>query len=701
MSSFFRSANEISSSEETSSDPGSPNEHEKDVDNDNPIFDRDQTNLDRVTTISVSTDNHAAVSGNAVVAEDAVGLPDIQRDLLLHASLHKNCLLEALEEYRQLSNGESYSLDHSDVQTLADEKFRFMLQQLEGYGFTPAGLNKPKYHESREQLRAGLDYLAQHSPKQDRVNSLRGVPESAASIAGDMRRLLLSPSPARALTPRIDGRRTVEAAAQALPSLLQPLIDLKILDDSRYMRDFEELEMIGKGGYGKVYRVKHRLDGEFYAVKKIAISPNRIRKVEEGGQQELEALLMEIKALARLDHPNIVRYHNSWLEFNTSGNSVPSFRHGAGSQLRLLESPQAVGGAEHDSSVDDNAACQRSNVPSKETSNEISTGFIAFEKSERTDADATTNLPNPRNRRQSVATLSSTWSKQSTIESADESIDGVESDDLPSTSQKDHSLDAESSGFGFDDSVASQTNTDELQLTLHLQMGLYPLSLLEYLAPSETRAVSARLSDGSSLSVRHCFHLPAALRLLLAILDGVMYLHREGMVHRDLKPGNIFLSVTDKQAHGCIDLSKCGYCDFASDQKQYYLHVRVGDLGLVTAMARSGLDKSSFSAATKAVGTDLYRPPGSPAAPTERLDIYSLGVIALELLWSFTTRMERHDTFGHLRQGRLPHNFVLTIGSHGEALSKCIIAMVHEDEAQRPTCEDVQYTLQRILKETE
>ncbi|KAK3059535.1 hypothetical protein LTS18_010600, partial [Coniosporium uncinatum] len=477
MSSFFRSANDTSSGEETSSDVEPSKDHDEDVDH-IPEFDGDTTNLDRVTTISASTDDDVAVSGVAMVAEDAVGHPDVQRDLLLHASIQKNCLLEALEEYRQILGGDSYSLDHPDVQALADEKFRFMLQQLEGYGFIPAGLNKPKYHEKREQLRVGLDYLAQHSPKQDRINSLRGRPESAASLADNIKRLLISPSPVRTLTPRMDGRRTVEAAAQALPTLLQPLIDLKVLDDSRYMRDFDEVEMIGKGGYGKVYRVKHRLDGEFYAVKKIAISPNRIRKVQEGGQMELEALLLEIKALARLDHPNIVRYHNSWLEFSTSTTNLPGFPHEAKSQLRLLEGPQAVGGAERESSSSvDFPARRRNDHVFKEASNEMSTGFIEFEKSERTDAGFTKNRPGPRKRRQSVATLSSTRSRQSTIEMIDPT----------STGQKHHPLETSSTDFGYDDSVVSQSNPDELQLTLHLQMGLYPLSLSEYLAPSQTR----------------------------------------------------------------------------------------------------------------------------------------------------------------------------------------------------------------------
>jgi serine/threonine protein kinase len=37
--------------------------------------------------------------------------------------------------------------------------------------------------------------------------------------------------------------------------------------NSRYKNDFEELEKIGEGGFGRVYRARHKLDGRVYAIK--------------------------------------------------------------------------------------------------------------------------------------------------------------------------------------------------------------------------------------------------------------------------------------------------------------------------------------------------------------------------------------------------------------------------------------------------
>lgn len=41
---------------------------------------------------------------------------------------------------------------------------------------------------------------------------------------------------------------------------------------SRYREEFEELGILGRGGYGIVYQCRHRLDGNEYAVKKVPVS---------------------------------------------------------------------------------------------------------------------------------------------------------------------------------------------------------------------------------------------------------------------------------------------------------------------------------------------------------------------------------------------------------------------------------------------
>ncbi|RLV92479.1 eIF-2-alpha kinase GCN2 [Spathaspora sp. JA1] len=76
---------------------------------------------------------------------------------------------------------------------------------------------------------------------------------------------------------------------------------------SRYARDFEEVGKLGTGGFGEVVKVRNRIEGTFYAIKKIR---HRVDK--------LDSLLLEVLSLARLNHQYIVRYYGTWVERDDS-----------------------------------------------------------------------------------------------------------------------------------------------------------------------------------------------------------------------------------------------------------------------------------------------------------------------------------------------------------------------------------------------
>ncbi|CAO2827808.1 unnamed protein product, partial [Amaranthus hypochondriacus] len=72
---------------------------------------------------------------------------------------------------------------------------------------------------------------------------------------------------------------------------------------SRYKDEFEELAMLGEGVFGKVFRCRNRLDEKEYAIKVIPFS-----------SEEQEKILLEVKILAKMCHPNVVTYHQAWIE---------------------------------------------------------------------------------------------------------------------------------------------------------------------------------------------------------------------------------------------------------------------------------------------------------------------------------------------------------------------------------------------------
>uniref|UniRef100_A0A8C0BR15 Eukaryotic translation initiation factor 2 alpha kinase 2 n=1 Tax=Buteo japonicus TaxID=224669 RepID=A0A8C0BR15_9AVES len=67
--------------------------------------------------------------------------------------------------------------------------------------------------------------------------------------------------------------------------------------NKRFLESFKNIEPIGEGGFGNVFKATGKLDERTYAVKRVQFTENVKR---------------EVKELARLDHENIVRYYCSW-----------------------------------------------------------------------------------------------------------------------------------------------------------------------------------------------------------------------------------------------------------------------------------------------------------------------------------------------------------------------------------------------------
>lgn len=76
------------------------------------------------------------------------------------------------------------------------------------------------------------------------------------------------------------------------------MINKKLID----INDYEKLEFIGGGSYGKVYTYRNKTTNAIYAVKKIVQYNSNINS------KLTKQFIREVKILSKINHPSILRF---------------------------------------------------------------------------------------------------------------------------------------------------------------------------------------------------------------------------------------------------------------------------------------------------------------------------------------------------------------------------------------------------------
>ncbi|XP_044034897.1 eukaryotic translation initiation factor 2-alpha kinase 1 isoform X2 [Siniperca chuatsi] len=425
---------------------------------------------------------------------------------------------------------------------------------------------------------------------------------------------------------------------------------------SRYLSEFEELCRLGKGSYGNVFKVMNKLDGQHYAVKKILI-----KKVSK---DDCMKVLREVKVLSSLQHVNVVGYHTAWMEHVQPAAYSESL-------LPALESP-----GHQDSSG--------------ENPDGGSSSSIVFQSLSQAPTHAASSAKVPPRETQPVKALVPTQEKDQVV--CPKTMRRIPENYVPCVflGQQGPMKSSKCPATGWDSSALSEEESSRssielnnnscmdrecqqwadkrttkpskevhFHLMLYIQMQLCERSLKDWISDRNTKPKE----EQTSRCPYGCVDTEHTLSLLRKILEGVEYIHSRGIMHRDLKPRNIFL-----HGHDC--------------------HVRIGDFGLacrdiILDGHNSTTSPSSDSSHTTGVGTFVY-------AAQEQLkgshydsksDMYSIGVLALELFQPFGTEMERVRTLGDLREGKIPDSFC----HRWPVLTKYIAKLTSKEPGVRPT----------------
>lgn len=154
----------------------------------------------------------------------------------------------------------------------------------------------------------------------------------------------------------------------------------------------------------------------------------------------------------------------------------------------------------------------------------------------------------------------------------------------------------------------------------------YVVRMFDYFTEGRSNYIVLEYVEGMSLDklIEKQSVIPTELALLV-ILDaclGLKIAHSKGIVHRDIKPGNILIS-----RRGEVKLADFG---IASDEKESDIPVRANARTVVSADTAAGITQAGST-----LGTPAYMSPEQlmdSSSVDQRADIYSLGVMLYEMV---------------------------------------------------------------------
>ncbi|XP_028410003.1 eukaryotic translation initiation factor 2-alpha kinase 1-like [Dendronephthya gigantea] len=474
-------------------------------------------------------------------------------------------------------------------------------------------------------------------------------------------------NPINKLPYKIDGRTSLLTRYPSVSKELLKVQQLLQYNTHRYKEEFEEIEKLGKGGFGSVYKVKNKLDGREYAVKKVYLREKDI--------PDCLKVIREVKVLASLRHPNVVGYQTAWLEFVTWENSISRISTHPGRLVDLDSNPSLFHRSESLESDGSHIVFQTASDTSHEGEN-------SSEPNEKVVSPPTSPVVYKGNALAGPfhgMSMNSLGIQRSASDANLERFTASKSYKnshlhVPNNIKKNtFSKGSDSSNTG--DSISSKG----LGIVLFIQMELCDLTLTQWLLERNQDIAK----HGGQVNQQE------NMNIFKQILAGSNYIHSQGLIHRDLKPSNIFLNRDAYDGSYRVKIGDFGLARtdvFRADPpngKEFNSLIEP----LTPLFSEGAPNFPSSTSQTLGVGTCTYASPEQLYNKDYcfKTDIFSLGIVLFEFFQPFGTEMEKHRCIKDLRQGVVPQAFRDLWPEQADL----IVRMMAKDPENRPTADEI------------
>ena len=365
----------------------------------------------------------------------------------------------------------------------------------------------------------------------------------------------------------------------------------------RFETDFQIIKKLGQGGEGAVYEVKNYWDSQHYAIKRMKLDIDDKEQLNE-----VTGIKKEVYFLSRNRCPYIVRYYQSWVEeYNKS-----DFKDDSDFE-----------------ELDDSTIHRRPSFDEK-SKNTLEKNDLNSKFCYSSDGIADDNSSDEEENEED--------NELNDEESEEDENDGLNGkglgiwDNDKDTLEKEKIKKKKKVKIYNKSKIYKQNKKNGKIKILYIQMEL-----------CENKTLRDAIDKGQLKTN------DSKWRLISQILEGVKYIHDNGYIHRDLKPGNIFLDNENTVKIGDFGLVRKKkdinnknnaslFNNFYNDNPIQYVNVG-GEL------------------LTVGIGTKNYCSPeqekGEPY--DNKTDIYSIGIIIFEMFYKFNTLMERDITLRKIK----------------------------------------------------